>query len=82
MTEKSGGGSLFDSIAIIALSTPLHNSSQNFILRIMEARSSFLDRGGASMNLVVSMRGIPGFVISIRFKKISIKGPVPVILRS
>ncbi len=40
------------------------------------------DLGAVSMNLFVSTRGTPGFVISIRSLKISTKTPVPSIEKS
>ncbi len=53
-----------------------------FILRMNDASNSFRDRGGSSMNRNVSMRGMPGLVISMRSEKISTIGPVPVSAKS
>lgn len=46
------------------------------------AKSSLRDFGGWSMNLSVSMSGIPGLVISILFEKISTKGHAQVMEKS
>lgn len=57
------GGSWYLSIAESALSIPLPFSSQNPILRIMSASSSFLD-WYSSINLSVLIKGCPGDEIS------------------
>jgi hypothetical protein len=55
---------------LITLSMPLPCSAQMLIQRMKAARSSLQNRGGSSMNRIVSIRGIPGLVISIRAEKL------------
>ena len=72
-----GAGNFDFSISIIALSTHHHNFSQNHNLCILSDNKSFL-AFQESIKRVTSMIGIHGFVISIRFQKISIRIFCPV----
>ena len=55
----------------MTLSSPLPCSSHRPILRISEARTSFLERGGRSIIRSVCTKGVPGLVISNRSEKSS-----------
>ena len=67
---------------ITILSNLVPDSSTILILHINGVSFSFCDFGGLSIILLISTSGVPGLVISIRFSKISITGPAPVIEKS
>ncbi len=64
------------------LSQPRPSSSHIRSRRMRAASFSFLDFGGLSMILMISTKGIPGFVTSIRLGNISMMGPAPAMKKS